>query len=63
MRAIDNGLCRSQQPFIQALVRVELGDETALQEAAILLDRLPAISRRRLLLCYNGLSQQLRQAS
>jgi hypothetical protein len=63
MPALSLVFARSQQPFIQALTKAAHGDEVALETALKLLDQVPALPRRRLLSCYNYLSQTLRHAA
>jgi hypothetical protein len=60
--ALSLVFARSQPAFVEALARASRGDQEALSQAFKLLDRVPALSRRRLLASYNATAQELRRA-
>jgi hypothetical protein len=60
--ALSLVFARSQPAFVEALTRASRGDQVELDRALKLLDRVPALSRRRLLASYNQLAQTLRAA-
>jgi hypothetical protein len=58
MRALAHMLA-PKSPLVAALKAAEAGDQTALDAALAEIDRLPALTRRRLLASYAALSRPL----
>jgi hypothetical protein len=63
MRALAGVFLRSQYGFTRALIQAESGDKQALALALEMLDRLPAVGKRQLLLSYNNLSREAREVA